>query len=92
MVLGRVVGTIWSTRKEEKLLGFKMLIVQQIDLEQKPLIPFLIAVDTVDAGVGDVVLVVQGSSARQTERTKDKPVDATIVGVIDRIDVMREGG
>jgi microcompartment protein CcmK/EutM len=88
MILGRAIGSVWSTRKEERLQGFKLLVIQHVDLKRQPLSQFTIAVDTVDAGVGDIVLVVTGSSARQTERTKDKPVDATIGGVVDRMDVM----
>lgn len=91
MILGRAIGSVWSTRKEGRLVGFKLLVVQHVDLERRPLSAFTIAVDTVDAGAGDIVLVVTGSSARQTERTKDKPVDATIVGVVDRIDVAKAG-
>lgn len=87
MFIGKVVGSVWATRKEERLKGFKFLIVQHYEVDGKPLPDHHICVDLVDAGVGDMVLVVRGSSARQTEKTKEKPVDAVIVGVIDRIDL-----
>jgi len=87
MVLGKVVGTVWATRKDEDLVGMKFQIVKHIDLNYKVKETFVVAVDTVQAGVGDVVLVTSGSSARQTSVTKNKPVDAVIVAVIDKLDV-----
>ena len=87
MVLGKVVGTVWATRKDEDLVGMKFQIVKHVDLNYKVKETFLVAVDTVQAGVGDVVLVTSGSSARQTSVTKNKPVDAVIVAVIDKLDV-----
>jgi len=87
MILAKVIGTVWATRKDEKLVGMKFQIVKPVDLEYRPKEGFLIAVDAVGAGVGEVVLVVQGSSARQTVLTKDKPVDATIMAIVDKLDV-----
>jgi len=87
MVLGKVVGTVWATRKDDDLVGMKFQIVKHIDLNYKVKETFVVAVDTVQAGVGDVVLVTSGSSARQTAITKNKPVDAVIVAVIDKLDV-----
>ncbi|MEW6511764.1 MAG: EutN/CcmL family microcompartment protein [Bacteroidota bacterium] len=87
MVLGKVVGTVWATRKDEELVGMKFQIVKHLDLEYKMKETFVIAVDTVQAGVGDVVLVCSGSSARQTTLTKNKPVDAVIMAVVDKLDV-----
>ena len=87
MVLGKVVGTIWATRKDEELTGLKLLVVKHVDLHYALKETFVIAVDTVQAGVGDVVLVCGGSSARQTAMTKDKPVDAVIMAVVDTLDV-----
>jgi len=86
MIIGKVVGTVWATRKEKSLEGFKFLVVKHQTLEGELLRDYSVCVDLVDAGLGDRVLVVRGSSARQTEQTNKKPVDAIIVGVIDRID------
>ncbi|MBI3005860.1 MAG: EutN/CcmL family microcompartment protein [Ignavibacteriales bacterium] len=87
MILGKVVGTVWATRKDEELVGMKFQLVKHVDLEYKLKDTFVVAVDTVQAGVGDIVLVTSGSSARQTEQTKNKPVDAVIVAVVDKLDV-----
>ncbi len=87
MVLGKVVGTVWATRKDEELVGMKLLIVRHLDLQYRFREAFVVAVDTVQAGVGDVVLVCSGSSARQTAQTKNKPVDAVIMAVVDKLDV-----
>lgn len=87
MLLGKVIGTIWSTRKDEKLVGAKFLIVKELDLEKKLKDNFIIAVDSVGAGVGEVVLFATGSSARQTSQTKNKPVDAVIMAIVDKLDI-----
>jgi len=87
MILGKVVGTVWATRKDEDLVGMKFQIVKHVDLNYKVKETFVVAVDTVQAGVGDVVLVTSGSSARQTALTKNKPVDAVIIAVVDKLDV-----
>jgi microcompartment protein CcmK/EutM len=87
MILGKVVGTIWATRKDEEMVGMKLQIVKHVDLDYKLKDSFVVAVDTVQAGVGDIVLVVSGSSARQTAATKNKPVDAVIVAVVDKLDI-----
>ena len=87
MILGKVVGTIWATRKDEELVGMKFQIVKHLDLDYKLKDTFVVAVDTVQAGVGDVVLICSGSSSRQTTQTKNKPVDAVIMAVVDKIDV-----
>ena len=87
MVLGKVVGTVWATRKDEELVGMKFQIVKHVDLDYKMKDTFVVAVDTVQAGVGDVVLVTSGSSARQTNTTKNRPVDAVIIAVVDKLDV-----
>ena len=87
MQLGKVIGTVWSTRKDEKLVGAKFLIVKQLDLEGKLKDSFTVAVDSVGAGVGEVVLFASGSSARQTVQTKNKPVDAVIMAIVDKLDI-----
>lgn len=90
MILGKVVGTVWATRKDEELVGFKFQIVKHIGLDYKVKDTFVIAVDTVQAGVGDIVLVCSGSSARQTTLTKNKPVDAVIMAVVDKLDIVED--
>lgn len=87
MVLGRVIGTVWATRKDENLTGLKFLIVQHIDLAFSPKDQYVVAVDSVGAGVGEIVLVATGSSARQTEITKNKPIDAVIMAIVDKLDL-----
>ena len=88
MQLARVKGTVVSTNKAEKLSGLKMLIVKPIDIETwQEKGALLVAIDAVGAGEGELVLVVGGSSARQTDQTNGKPTDATIMGIVDYIDV-----
>jgi len=87
MFLGKVVGTVWATRKDEELVGMKFQIVRHVGMDYKVKEAFVVAVDTVQAGVGDIVLVCSGSSARQTAITKNKPVDAVIMAVVDKLDV-----
>ena len=87
MLIARVIGTTVSTIKDEKLEGRKLLILRQTDetgaTSGKP----YVAVDTVDAGLGDLVLTAAGSSARQTTVTKDTPVDSVIMSIIDSLEV-----
>jgi ethanolamine utilization protein EutN len=87
VILGRVVGTVVATRKDERLLGAKLLVVRTIDPYGKDETNHLVAVDTVDAGLHDRVLVVSGSSARMAQGLKDTPVDAAIVGVVDEVEI-----
>jgi microcompartment protein CcmK/EutM len=87
MILGRVVGTVVSTRKDERLVGAKLLVVRTVDPHGKDETGYVVAVDTVDAGLRDHVLVVSGSSARMASGLKDCPVDAAIVGVVDTVEV-----
>jgi microcompartment protein CcmK/EutM len=87
MILGRVVGTVVATRKDERLMGAKLLLVRAIDPRGKDEAAHMVAVDTVDAGLNDRVLIVTGSSARMAAGLKDTPVDAAIVGVVDTVEV-----
>jgi microcompartment protein CcmK/EutM len=87
MLIARVIGTTVSTIKDEKLVSRKLLIVRQTDEAGSPIGKPFVAVDTVDAGQGDLVLTAAGSSARQTAITKDTPVDAVIMAVIDSLEV-----
>ena len=87
-VFRKVIGTVWSTKKDENLVGAKFMIVRQIDLEMKEKENFVVAVDSVGAGEGEVVLVATGSSSRQTDFTKNKPVDAVIMAIVDKLDII----
>jgi len=86
MLIGRVVGTVVATRKEEELNGLKLLLVRSADVEGKATGGLVVAIDAVGAGVGEVVLYASGSSARQTRVTKDRPVDATVMAIVDAIE------
>ena len=87
MLLAKVVGTVVATRKDPRLVSSKLLVARAVDPKGKADGAYLVAVDTVDAGVGETVLIVSGSSARMAAGLKDCPVDAAIVGIIDTIDV-----
>jgi microcompartment protein CcmK/EutM len=87
MLIGQIVGTVVSTNKDEKLEGLKFLIIKSLDLEGKPTGSHVVAVDSVGAGFGEVVLYAAGSSARQTQITKDRPVDTVIMAIVDSIEV-----
>ena len=87
MLLGKVVGTIWATRKDEKLVGMKLLVVRHVDLNYQLKNSYVVAVDSVGAGAGEIVLLTTGSSARQSALTEGKPVDAVISAIVDKMDV-----
>jgi microcompartment protein CcmK/EutM len=87
MLLGKVVGTVVATRKEPTLDGSRFLLVRGVDAEGKATSSLVVAVDAMGAGVGEVVLYASGSSARQTEMTKDRPVDAVIMAIVDQVEV-----
>ncbi len=87
MLIASVVGTVVATRKDERLVSTKLLLVRPVSPQGKPEGGCLVAVDTVDAGVGETVLIVSGSSARMAEGLKDCPVDTAIVGIIDHIEL-----
>ena len=87
MLLGKIVGTVVATRKDPRLVSSKLLVVRPMDPRGKAEGGYLVAVDTVDAGVGETVLVVSGSSARMASGMKDCPVDAAVIGIIDTVDV-----
>jgi microcompartment protein CcmK/EutM len=85
--LGRVTGTLVASRKEPLMEGLALLIVRQLDEAGELKGGYVVAVDSVGAGVGEVVLYASGSSARQTSVTKDKPCDAVIMAIVDQWDV-----
>ena len=92
MLVGRVVGTLVATRKDERLTGAKLLVVRTVDPAFKEDQGYVVAVDTVNAGLGDRVMLVSGSSARLAQGMKDAPVDAAIVGVVDQVDLPKPPG
>ena len=87
MVLGKVVGTVWATKKDEKLVGLKLLIIRHVELDFKLKSTYVVAADTVGAGIGEIVLITTGSSARQSIMTEGKPVDAVVSAIIDKLDL-----
>jgi microcompartment protein CcmK/EutM len=87
MLLGRVVGTLVSTRKEPSLEGLKFLVLRQLDIEGKGTGAYRVAADAVGAGIGEVVLFATGSSARQTKVTDRRPCDAVIMAIVDTLEV-----
>ena len=90
MIIARILGTVVSTQKDERLLGKKLLIVRPINLDGTDGSGYVVAVDTVGAGFRERVLVVAGSSARLAQGMKDVPVDAAIIGVVDTVDVVND--
>ena len=91
MILARVLGTVVSTRKDPGLLGLKLLLVREVDGAFRPAGGFVVAADAVGAGAEEVVLVAAGSSARLTDVSRDRPVDAVIVGSVDTVEVEGRG-
>jgi len=90
MLLGRVVGTVVATRKDRELEGLRFMVVLVCDFKGEATNQTVVAVDAVGAGVGEVVLFASGSSARQTVVTHQRPCDATIMAIVDEIEVGRD--
>ena len=87
MQIGKIVGTLVSTQKDEKLAGLRFMVVKPVDLDCEPTGGYVIAVDAVGSGVGEYVLYATGSSARQTVLTDKRPCDATIMAIVDTWEV-----
>jgi ethanolamine utilization protein EutN len=87
VLLAKIVGTVVATRKDPRLVSSKLLIARAIDPRGKAEGGYVVAIDTVDAGVGETVLIVSGSSARMANGLKDCPVDAAVIGIVDNIEV-----
>ena len=88
MKVGRVIGNIWATRKDERLGGLKLLIVQPLNmLNDTNVEEPIVAADIIGAGVGEKVIYVGGSSARGAAGNREIPVDATVVGIVDGQDI-----
>lgn len=90
MKLGKIVGTVVSSQKDQKTEGLTFFVVRDLSVEMKNKASFVIAADSVGAGVGEVVLYASGSSARQTERTNNRPIDACVMAIVDMIDLEGE--
>jgi microcompartment protein CcmK/EutM len=85
--IGQIAGTVVSTVKDPKLDGLKFHVVKVVDMDGKPTGSYVVAIDSVGAGTGEVVMFATGSSARQTDITKDRPVDAVIMAIVDSIEI-----
>jgi microcompartment protein CcmK/EutM len=86
MIFARVVGTVVSTKKNDSILGTKYLLTRLCDQSGKSKSGYIVALDLVGAGTGEVIIIAQGSSSRQTETTYQKPIDAVIVGIVDLVE------
>lgn len=87
MLLGKVIGTVVATRKDEKLTGSKLMITQPLNVKLEPIGEAIVAVDTVGAGIGELVFYSRGTASRIAARKMDAPIDAAIVGIVDLIDL-----
>ncbi len=87
MKIGRVVGTVVATRKDESLVGSKLMITQPLDLKLEPKGEAIVSIDTVGAGIGELVLYVKGSVGRFATGKTNAPIDSAIVGIVDEINI-----
>ncbi|MGH2536749.1 MAG: EutN/CcmL family microcompartment protein [Candidatus Promineifilaceae bacterium] len=87
MFLGRVVGTLVASRKEASLEGLKFLVVRRLGIDNQEAAGYVVAADAVGAGLGEVVMVATGSSARQTRLTDRRPADAVVMAIVDTWEV-----
>jgi len=87
MQLAEVIGTVVATRKEQSLRGVKLLVLKTVDVNREPVGSYVVAVDAVGAGVGEIVIYASGSSSRMTELTKERPVDAIVMGIVDSLEI-----
>lgn len=91
MILGKVIGTVVATQKNPKYEGAKLLLVQPLSLEDQPMGDSILAVDSVGAGVGEKVLIVQeGRAANEAFQKKQGPLDAAIIGIVDEVDLFQK--
>jgi ethanolamine utilization protein EutN/carbon dioxide concentrating mechanism protein CcmL len=87
VILAQVLGTVVSTRKDAALVSLKLLLTREVDAKFEPAGAYVVAADAVGAGEGELVLLAQGSSARMTEVSREKPVDAVICGIVDAVEI-----
>ncbi|SCZ04714.1 EutN/CcmL family microcompartment protein [Alkaliphilus peptidifermentans] len=90
MNIGRVIGTVVATRKDERLIGCKLMLTQPINVDEEPVGEPLVAVDTVGAGIGEIIIYTKGTAARHAAEKLQSPIDAAIVGIVDNIDLYRD--
>lgn len=90
MNIGRVIGTLVATRKDESLVGSKLMVTQPLDIDYKALGEPVIMVDTVGAGIGEVVIYSEGTASRNAAGKPDSAIDAAIVGIVDNLDVYKD--
>ncbi|MCH8955283.1 EutN/CcmL family microcompartment protein [candidate division KSB1 bacterium] len=90
MNLAKVIGTIWATVKDENLVGAKMQIIQPLNHDEKKIGDPMVAVDTIGAGPGEIVYYTTAREATIPYPTRIAPIDASIVGIVDRIDIYRK--
>jgi ethanolamine utilization protein EutN len=91
MILGKIVGDVWSTKKNEKIHALRLLFVQPLGKDLSPVGDVLVAVDEIGAGIGEMVLVTQGAPAMQAfEKDPLIPVDAVVVGIVDSLHMAEE--
>lgn len=88
MELGKVVGNVWATKKEESLNGFKLLVIERMMSKGEWKQDYMVATDLIGAGIGDTVLIVRGGSARYAIKCLDAPIDAAVVGIVDSVDIV----
>ena len=87
MLLGKIVGTVVATQKEPEIEGLRLMMVRVLNSSLEPSDALIIAADAIGSGVGEVVLLAQGSSARQTAVTDNRPIDAVVMAIVDLLEV-----
>lgn len=87
MHIGKVIGTVVATRKDERLTGNKLMITQPLNIKKEPIGEALVTVDTVGAGIGEIVIYTKGTAARHAADKLQSPIDAAIIGIVDNIDI-----
>ena len=90
MNIGRVIGTVVATRKDDTLVGCKLMITQPLTMKKEAKGEPIITVDTVGAGIGELIIYTEGTAARNAARKRESSIDAAIVGIVDNIDVWEE--
>src|SRR5215207_2893885 len=90
MFLGKVVGTVWSTKKTPDLEGVRFLVVHPIDLDKEPTKNIVVVADRLGAGVGEIVMCAYGKAARTAVGDQEMAIEAAVVGIVDRVDVQEE--
>ncbi|HSQ33868.1 MAG TPA: EutN/CcmL family microcompartment protein [Peptostreptococcaceae bacterium] len=90
MNIGRVIGTVVATRKDDTLVGCKLMITQSLTMKKEVRGEPIITVDTVGAGIGELIIYTEGTAARNAARKRESSIDAAIVGIVDNIDVWEE--